>query len=126
MKFPCSKRYAPPAPVIQIRLALPEEGFKVGPLTAFVDSGADASIAPLRYLRQLHSSAVGIKVLRSQWGERRPVDYHLVDIGIGDLRLPSVPIVADDLGDELILGRSALNMLRVILDGPRAVVDISD
>ncbi len=28
MKFPYSKRYNPPAPVIQIWLALPEEGFK--------------------------------------------------------------------------------------------------
>jgi hypothetical protein len=38
----------------------------------------------------------------------------------------TLSIVADDLGDVLILGRSALNMLRVILDGPRAVVDIPD
>ena len=112
--------------MIQIWLALPEEGFKVGPVSAFVDSGADASIAPLRYLRQLRSPAAGIKILRSQWGERRPVDYHLVDIGIADLRLPSIPIVADELGDELILGRSALNMLRVMLDGPRATVEISE
>ena len=126
MKFPYSVRYTPPAPVVQIQLALPEEGFKVGPLAAFIDSGADASIVPLRYLRQLRSPAAGIKVLRSQWGEQRPVDYHLVDIGIGQIRLPSVPVVSDELGDELILGRSALNMLCVMLDGPRAVVEISD
>jgi predicted aspartyl protease len=125
MKTPYNTRYTPPAPVIEVRLALPEEGFEVGPLTALIDSGADASLAPQRYLRQMRSPAAGIKLLRSQWGERRRVDYHLVDIGIGDIRLPSVLIVADDLGDELILGRNALNMLRIILDGPRAVTEIS-
>jgi hypothetical protein len=41
------------------------------------------------------------------------------------LRLPWVEAVADDIGSELVLGRSALNKLRVLLDGPRATVEIS-
>ena len=77
-------------------------------------------------MRPLHVKALRRRTLRSQWGERRPVDVYIVEIGIGDnLRLPWVEAVADDIGSELVLGRSALNKLRVLLDGPRATVEIS-
>lgn len=42
------------------------------------------------------------------------------------MRLPSVQIVADDQGDEVILGRNVLNKLVLTLEGPRGTLDIRE
>jgi len=48
----------------------------------------------------------------------------LLDVGIGGLRLPLVEVVADDRGNEVIVGRNVLNNLIVTLDGPKQVLEI--
>jgi len=40
------------------------------------------------------------------------------------LRLPLVEVVADDRGNEVIVGRNVLNKLIVTLDGPKQVLEI--
>ncbi|MCL4836059.1 MAG: hypothetical protein KJZ86_26705 [Caldilineaceae bacterium] len=71
MRFPYDSNYFPPAPFVDIHLGPPEQSFLVGPLPAFVDSGADATIVPIRYVRLLQTQADDRKFLRSQWGEGR-------------------------------------------------------
>ncbi|MDM8518929.1 retropepsin-like aspartic protease [Anaerolineales bacterium HSG6] len=125
MKFPYDKHYFPPAPTITVRLAPPAEPFQTTTIPALVDTGADASIVPFAYIEPLSLQADNRKYLRSQWGERRVVDTYMVDIEIGDLRFPFVEIIADELGDEVILGRNLLNKLRLTLDGPNELMRIS-
>lgn len=51
----------PPAPRLEIRLiALPHNAV-YGPISAFVDTGADATIVPLDIVRQLRAGAVTLK-----------------------------------------------------------------
>ena len=126
MKFAYNTKYYPPAPRLQIRLGVPDESLKVGPLTAFLDSGADTTLVPLRYIRRLPVSVDNLRQLRSQWGESRVVEVYRLDVGIGDIRLPAVQIVADKQGNEIIVGRNILNLLRVFMDGPKQIVDISE
>ncbi len=126
MKFPYNPVYFPPAPYVEIRLGTADESLRVGPLPAFIDSGADATIIPLHHLVSLEIEVDDRRFLRSQWGERRTVDIYRLDLGIGDFRLPAVEIVGADQGDEIILGRNILNMLRIYLDGPKQMITISD
>jgi len=100
------------------------EDKSTGPLSAFVDSGADATIVPYRYLQPLALQVDNRKYIRSQWGERRSVDIYLLDILIGDIRIPVVEVVSDRSGDELILGRNVLNYLRVVLNGLKQTTEI--
>jgi predicted aspartyl protease len=95
-------------------------------LSAFVDTGADASLIPIRYIRRLSILAVGHKFLRSQWGERRSVKIYRVDIGIAGVRLPAIEVTADNRGDEVIVGRNILNLLRLRLDGPKQLIEITE
>ena len=39
---------------------------------------------------------------------------------IAGQRLPAVEVAADDLGEDILLGRNVLNKLILLLDGPRA------
>jgi hypothetical protein len=117
--------YFPPAPTIEIELAAPQASFQVGPVRALVDTGADISLLPLRYIHPLQIQIDDRKYLRSQWGERRIVDVYFVDVGIGDVRLPSVEVIADEVGNELILGRNVPNQMVIKLDGPKRVLDVT-
>lgn len=108
----------PPAPRLEIRLiALPHNtGF--GPISAFVDTGADATIVPIDVVRQLRAGVVTLKTLRGYTGSRRSVRTYLVDVEVGPITLPGIEIVGDEAADEVLLGRDVLNKLRVLLDGP--------
>ena len=126
MKFSYNTEYYPPAPHIEIRLGIPGESLKVGPLPAFLDSGADATLVPLRYIRRLAVAVDNLRQLRSHWGENRVVEVYRLDVGIGDIRLPDIQIIGDKQGTEIIIGRNILNMLRVFMDGPKQIVEISE
>lgn len=126
MKYTYASHYFPPAPFVEISLGVRDESLKVGSLSAFVDTGADASLIPIRYIRELSILAVGHKFLRSQWGERRSVKIYRVDIGIAGVRLPAIEVTADNRGDEVIIGRNILNLLRLTLDGPKQLIEITE
>lgn len=127
MKFNYDPSYRPPVPVVEIRIGAPEEAFTVGPLLAIVDTGADGTLIPVQLIRQLSSlPAVNRKTLRSQWGEARVVRTYWVDLEVAGIRLPAIEIIADTLSDEVILGRNVLNRLKLFLDGPRTMLDVTD
>mgnify|MGYP001179609951 CR=1 FL=1 len=126
MKTAYARSYYPPAPMIEIWLAAPERAFALGPLRAFIDTGADGSLIPAQMLKQLGVDLFDVKRLRSQWGESRSVETYLVDVGVGSLRLPLVEMVSDDASDEVLLGRNLLNLLHLALDGPKQVVEVRE
>ena len=68
MNFHYNRDYFPPAPSIDIMIISAAEDLRVGPLTAFVDSGADGSLIPINYLNQIHAPTTVEMSLRSQWG----------------------------------------------------------
>ena len=125
MRFLYDSHYLPPAPSVEIWLGAPGESLTSGLHQALVDTGADMSLIPAKHIRPLQAVPDDYRYLRSQWGERKRVAIYSLDIGIGNLRLPSVEVVADEYGDEIILGRNLLNKLRMTLDGPNRALEIS-
>jgi predicted aspartyl protease len=125
VRFRYSSRHTPPAPLLEIRLARPDEAFRGPPLEAMLDTGADATIVPRRYIDPLHAQIDSHRYLRTQWGDRRPVHTYLLDVEVAGLRLPSIEVVADRTGDEAIVGRDVLNRLRITLDGPAGTLEVT-
>jgi len=122
-EFPYDASYAPALPVCTVTFSVASTGNKIS-LQAVLDTGADATLIPLDFLQQLGSRRAIEVGLRSQWGERRDVFFHLVDVQIGEIMLPGVYVVGDDLGNEVVLGRDVINRLRLLLDGPESVTKI--
>lgn len=118
MYFPFNQDYQPPAPFVTIQLAVPGTNEVTDLLPAFVDTGADGTIVPANYIMPLQLPVDDRKYLRSQWGERRVVDIYWMEVRIGDIKFPFVEIVADDLGDEIVLGRNILNHLILTFNSP--------
>lgn len=121
--FPYDQDFDPAAPACEVALSLVSTGQRVS-LMAMIDTGADATIVPVRYLRQITTRRSLEATLRSQWGERRRVYLYLVDVHLESLTLPGLYVVGDDQGDEVVLGRDVLNRLRLMLDGPRQVTQV--
>lgn len=120
-KYPYDTTYDPPIPVCTVTLSVSLTGRRVN-LTAVLDTGADGTIVPARYLQEIGARRAYEATLRSQWGEPRSVFLYLIDLQIGELALPGVYVVGDELGDEVVLGRNVLNRLRLLLDGPAALM----
>ena len=122
-EFPYNTTYEPALPVCQVVLSTEsnQEGVE---LTAVLDTGADGTIVPVRYLEEIDAHPVFETGLRSQWGERRTVFSYLVNLRIGNMAFPGVYAVGDDLGDDFVLGRDVLNRMRLLFDGPETLTQL--
>lgn len=121
--FDYNHDYQPPAPFVKLVLHN-RKGKSSEPLEAFVDSGADATIVPRAILKGIKATVSRQGTIRSQWGEPRLISLYLVDIQIGDIEVHAVEVVGDPTSQELILGRDALNQIRVVLNGLGEAVEV--
>jgi len=126
MKHAYSRNYAPSMPTLEIRLSVPGSAPITKVLKAIIDTGADGTIAPSKYLTQFQSLETDQIWLGSYWGEQRLVLAYALDIHIGSLVLPAMRVASDPKSKELILGRDVLNKLRLLLDGPAETTELLD
>ncbi|MCS6846056.1 MAG: retroviral-like aspartic protease family protein [Caldilineales bacterium] len=88
------------------------------PALGLVDTGSDATLVPLRYLLAIGAQETAPGWLVTVTGERQPVALYFVDIFLQQELAPGIRVVADESGDEIILGRDFLNRFPLFLDGP--------
>lgn len=81
---------------------------------------------PAHLIEQIGIQANDLGYLRRYGDVRRPVKVYLLDVGIGRARLPGIEVAADDVEDEVIVGRNVLNRLTLLLDGPHQVIQIAE
>ena len=119
-----SSDYSPAMPVCEIYLGSVGDEPTFGPLEAILDYGADEVVVPTRYLRQIRAKRMSRARARSVWGDVKSVDLYLVSFALNGLRFNALRVLADNNGDEIIIGRFVLNRLKAVLDGPAAMVEI--
>ena len=120
-----SQQYVPAMPVLSLTLGAPENASAGVTVTALLDSGADICIVPRAYSSRLDLSTGEIVWIRGQWGEPLQVTRYALDVRLNNgVVLPSIDVVSDPVGREVILGRNALNKLRLLLDGPRQMTEV--
>jgi len=126
MKFPYSWAYFPTAPVVEIRLRSDTTDRILGPFQALIDTGSDASLVPKSYLLAIDAPETAPAWMVGITGKRIAVALYHVDIYLGETVFPGVPVIGDEHGDEVILGRDVLNRLALFLDGPRQQTVLPD
>ncbi|MCX6047650.1 MAG: aspartyl protease family protein [Chloroflexi bacterium] len=124
-RFPYDTSYALPAPTCEIFLSSTRSKEVVGPLHAILDTGAEGTLIPQPYLDALGARPTIETGLRGPWGERRVVFLYLVNLRINDINLPGIYVVGDDRSSEIVIGRNVLNQLKISLDGPEKVLELS-
>lgn len=124
MSQPYDASFPSPFPVLPVVLRQIDGGARTTLVSALVDTGADVTIAPASLLKTVGAEEIFNGHLRAHWGGRRPVTVFLVDLEIEGLILPGVEVVGDEQGQDILLGRNALNKLILLLDGPRRLTDV--
>src|SRR3989304_360532 len=105
--------YRPPFPMFMVDLF--SEYARIGPVTALLDTGADATLAPVPLLEEVKAPESGWTTLRSHFGQRQSAQKYVLDIEVNGMRLPGLYVVADEHGNDIILGRDVLNRLPIFL-----------
>jgi hypothetical protein len=116
MSHPFDATYAPPFPTLPIVIHDPVNGAITSELTAYLDTGSDATIVPAQFLQDLAGEETLPARIRSPWGEVRIVTIYVVDLEVAGHLLPAVDVVVDEQGGEILLGRNVLNQLILLLD----------
>lgn len=126
MKLAYRTDYYPPIPALSVRLYSPVTDRHIGPMIAILDTGSDASIVPLRYLYGIGAEETAPGWLITVTGERQAVALYFVDIHLEHEVAPGMRVIADDNGEDVILGRDFLNRFPLLLDGPIGRVTVLD
>jgi predicted aspartyl protease len=116
---------SPALPVVEIQVSALIENGVVLTRRALVDSGADATIIPLRDLEKMSARKIDTRRLRVIGGVSYRVDIYEVTLAFGPYRVPKIFAVADRQNREVILGRDVLNQFTTTLDGLAYMVHIS-
>ncbi len=118
------RHYAPAMPAVEITigqaLATPQLL-----LRALVDTGADATMIPLQYLRQIQAELCDQAWVRAVTTHRVRVDIYAISVQISDFEQAYLEVVANTRTGEVILGRDILNHLLVTLNGLARTVEVS-
>ena len=117
MSLPHSQGFRPPFPTLAVHLRSGET--RIGPFAALLDTGADVTFVPVFLLEKIEALEAFTARVRSHFGDSIPAQLYVVAFDVEDVRLASTYVVADEDGDDIILGRDVLNKLPLFLDGPQ-------
>lgn len=117
--------HGPPLPVVEIEVGVVSQDEHQLLLTGVVDSGADATMIPSRYLRQLGAAIVDRRYMIDNSGLRYPVDIYAVSLRVGPYAQGAVEVISNRFTDDVIVGRDILNHMIVTLNGLALAVEIS-
>ena len=127
MKTVSDTAYMPAAPVVPVAIAAADRDPTIGPVMALVDTGADGTLIPADLITRLGVPVeynTNVRGHVSAATQRAAV--HVVDLLIGDARVPAIEVVSDEWGSDVILGRNVLNRFQIHLDGPAQTTELAE
>ena len=115
--------YDPAMPVVEIEIgrALNDAS---PTLTALVDSGDDATIILIAYLKQIQARRGRKKWMSGTAGGRMLVDIYSISFELGPFRQVHLEVVGGEQHEEILVGRDVIDHLSVTLNGPGGSVEI--
>ena len=116
--------YVPSMPIIELLIGR-AQATPLLHITAIVDSGADATMIPVSYLKQIGARKGKQAVVRSYFGTRDLVDRYDVSLQFANFTRSQVSVVGVTQTMEAVIGRDILNALIVTLNGLATSVEIS-
>lgn len=119
-----SADYDPAAPMVEITVTQSPSSKIAFQTTAFVDSGADATMLPIDILNHVKARYIETRQMRGATGHTLDVDTYLVTIQVASYTIRGIQAIAMHTGHEVVLGRDVLNQLEIILNGPAYAVEI--
>ena len=116
----------PPAPFVLLTLRHPVTGVELSAVPAQIDSAADRTVLPLSIAEAMNLEPIGNVLIGGVGGTIAAMPTYAVLLGVHTLPERLIEVIAHSEESWVLLGRDVLNNLRVVLDGPRLVLEIAD
>ncbi|MFL5340264.1 MAG: hypothetical protein ACJ8F7_08935 [Gemmataceae bacterium] len=121
-------RYAvqckPPAPFVAVSLSTSDGTVVVRDLPAQIDTAADRTIVPSAVIETLQLSPSRQSPFEGLGGALTRLSLFELLIAVQPLAFGSVEVAARPDEQYVLLGRDVLNQYRIVLDGPRSMLEI--
>jgi predicted aspartyl protease len=124
LTFEYDTNYRPAAPFVTIEVDGYSASGSRGTLWAMVDSGADATMLPVRVLEAVEATYKETMWMHGTAGGRIEVDLYFVAVRIGSIRIPGLHVIATPSAHEAIVGRDILNQLVMTLNDHASTTEI--
>ena len=120
-----TQRY-PPAPFVLLTLRHPVTGDVLSGVPAQIDSAADRTVLPLSIAEAMNLHRVGNMLIGGVGGTVAAMPTYAVLLSVHTLPERLIEVIAHAEESWMLLGRDVLNDLRIVLDGPRMVLEITE
>jgi predicted aspartyl protease len=107
-----------------VTLVCPPTTKECADLPAQVDTAADRTVVPWRAVEQLGLEPMGEMQVQSFGGEIATFPAFLVQLQVREQEPMKIKVLSSQDEPYVLLGRDALNRLRLLLDGPALLLDI--
>ena len=124
IRYEYQAQLRPPAPFVNVTLRNPVTGAEARDLPAQIDTAADRTLLPASVVQSLALPQMGLIPIGGVGGITQAMPSYPVEVGIHNLPLQSVEVVASVGEPWVLLGRDVLNAHRLVLDGPQSRLEI--
>ena len=116
----------PPAPFVLLTIRHPVTGDFLSGVPAQIDSAADRTVLPLSIAEAMKLHSIGNVLIGGVGGTLIAMPSYAVLLGVHTLAERLGEVIAHPEESWILLGRDVLNSLRIVLDGPRMVLEITE
>lgn len=124
IRYRYNHQLSPPAPFVHVSLQGLEGTAAIADLPAQLDTAADITVVPTVLVERLGLVPFGIVQVSSFGGILTTVCTFLARVQIRSHEPVVIKIVSSAEEPHVLLGRDLANRYRVVLDGPRGVLEI--
>jgi predicted aspartyl protease len=123
IRYGYNSQVDPPAPFVLVSLRNTADGAEIRDLPAQIDTSADRTVLPEKYVQSLGLAQIGNIQVAGFAGATYSLSTFVVQIGLHNLNPLTVKVIGAD-EPWVLLGRDVVNALRLGLDGPQFLLDI--
>lgn len=124
VRYSYSRQVNPPAPFVHVKLARPTDKTDGLEIPTQVDTAADLSVIPIRYVEKLELVPLDYVSALGFGGHLLTLPTYLVVLQIRGLDAMTIKVLSSPDGPFALLGREVLNHYAILLDGPSLALEV--
>jgi len=119
-----NQQVSPPAPFVHVTLHCPAGATALSDVPAQLDTAADVTVVPAGLVEQLRLVQFDAIPVLGFGGILRTVPTFLIHLTLRGQESVVIEVLSSAEEPHILLGRDVLNRRRLVLDGPRGVLEI--
>jgi predicted aspartyl protease len=123
-RYRYNQQVDPPAPFVYVTLLRPTGDKSIADVPAQLDTAADRTVIPLRFVEELQLIPLDEMSVIGFGGTVAKVRTYSVELSLRDRETVALEVFGNNNEPHILLGRDVMNRHRILLDGPRHIVEI--